>query len=356
MTIEDLIYQAYDMECSDIHITVGTNLAMRRFGKLSISEDEISAEESKALILSLLTEEDQEYVLSGGDLDVGVVINNEIRVRANVYHQRNNLAASIRLLQKDVPTFRELGLPDVVREFAELPHGLVLVTGPTGSGKSTTLASMVNHINMNTACHIMTIEDPIEYIYPHQRAMIHQRELGRDVEDYATALRSAMREDPDIILVGEMRDFETISAALAAAETGHLVLSTLHSTSAAQTVERIIDASPIDAQAQIRTQFANVLAGVVTQELIPLANGKGRVVATEIMVGTPAVKNLIRDNKSIQIQNAIQSGKKYGMTLMDEEIINLTRTGKITPQDAIKFAPDPSSMAKQLHIFTGFLA
>lgn len=356
MTIEELIYSASEQECSDIHITVGTNMATRRFGKLTISEEEMPAEESKRLIMSLLTEEEQAYVLSGEDLDVGVVINNEIRVRANVYHQRNNLAASIRLLQKEVPTFRQLGLPDVVQDFAELPHGLVLVTGPTGSGKSTTLASMVNHINKNTACHIMTIEDPIEYIYPHQKAMIHQRELGRDVDDYGTALRSAMREDPDIILVGEMRDFDTISAALSAAETGHLVLSTLHSTSASQTVERIIDASPIDAQAQIRTQFANVLAGVVTQQLIPLANGKGRVVATEIMVGTPAVKNLIRDNKSIQIQNAIQSGKKYGMTLMDEEIINLTRSGKITPQDAIKFAPDPASMAKQLHIFTGFLS
>ena len=351
MTIEELIYKASDMDCSDIHLTVGTNMATRRFGKLTISENEMTPQESKALILALLTDEQQEYVLKGGDLDVGVVINNEIRVRANVYHQRNNLAASIRLLQKEVPTFRELGLPDTVRKFAEKPHGLVLVTGPTGSGKSTTLASMVNHINKTQACHIMTIEDPIEYIYPHQKAMIHQRELGKDVEDYATALRSAMREDPDIILVGEMRDFDTISAALTAAETGHLVLSTLHSTSASQTVERIIDASPIDAQAQIRIQFANVLAGVVTQNLIPLANGRGRVVATEIMVATPAVKNLIRDNKSIQIQNAILSGKKSGMMLMEEVILDFAHTGRITTEDAIKYAPDPESMAKRLNVF-----
>lgn len=354
MTIEELIYKASDMKCSDIHITVGTNLALRRFGKLMISDEETTPEESQALILALLSDEQQKYVLNGGDLDVGVVINNEIRVRANVYHQRNNLAASIRLLQKEVPSFTDLGLPDTVRKFSELPHGLVLVTGPTGSGKSTTLASMVNHINKTTACHIMTIEDPIEYIYPHQKAMIHQRELGKDVEDYAVALRSAMREDPDIILVGEMRDFATISAALTAAETGHLVLSTLHSTSASQTVERIIDASPIDAQAQIRIQFANVLAGVVTQNLIPLANGRGRVVATEIMVGTPAVKNLIRDNKSIQIPNAILSGKKSGMMLMDEVIMDLTRSGRITTDDAIKYAPDPESMAKRLNVFVNY--
>ena len=351
MTIDELIYWADEMECSDIHLTVGTNMAYRRFGQLVISDDEMSPQEAKNLILALLTDEQQEHVLLGGDLDVGVVINNEIRIRANVYHQRNNLAASIRLLKKDIPGFAELGLSDTIRKLSERPHGLVLVTGPTGSGKSTTLAAMVNHINNTNACHVMTIEDPIEYIYPHNKAMIHQRELGRDVGGFATALRSAMREDPDIILVGEMRDFETISAALTAAETGHLVLSTLHSTSAAQTVERIIDASPIDAQAQIRIQFANVLAGVVTQNLIPLANGKGRVAATEIMVATPAVKNLIRDNKSIQIPNAILSGKKVGMQLMEEVIIDFVRNGRITPANAVKFSPDPDNMAKRLNYF-----
>lgn len=349
MVIEDLISYAAENECSDLHITAGTNLAIRRFGKLKILDSTPTVDESKDMIYSLLTDEQKDYVNKGNDLDVGVILGNGIRIRANVYHQRNNLAASIRLLQQKIPTIEELGLPPVVRRLSELPNGLVLVTGPTGSGKSTTLASMVNHINETRSCHIMTIEDPIEYIYPHKKAMIHQRELGADVNDYAKALRSALREDPDIILVGEMRDFETIQAAITAAETGHLVLSTLHCTSAPQTIERIIDASPIDAQNQIRTQFANVLGGVITQQLLPLADGTGRCVAAEIMVANNAICNLIRDCKSIQIPSHMQSGKKQGMTLMDDELLNLVRSHKVSKAEAVKAANNRTEFEKNFH-------
>lgn len=348
MTIEELIYKASDMKCSDIHITVGTNLALRRFGKLMISDEETTPEESQTLILALLSDEQQEYVLNGGDLDVGVVINNEIRVRANVYHQRNNLAASIRLFEKRIPTFEELGLPNAVRDLATTPRGLILVTGPTGSGKSTTLASIVDFINQTNARHIMTIEDPIEYVYPHNKAMIHQREIGKDVETFSGALRSALREDPDIILVGEMRDFETISAAITAAETGHLVLSTLHTTSASQTVERIIDACPLEGQAQVRAQFANVIRGVFTQQLLPRADGTGRVLATEVMVATTGITNLIRENKTIQIPSMIQSGRSLGMHTMNDDLANLVRYGTVTMTEAMKVSPDPSSLQKNI--------
>lgn len=335
MELKVLIDYALQEECSDIHLTVGTNIALRRFGKLEILPEGMNPRECQEMICSILSPSELEYVKSGRDLDLGYMFDDGVRIRANIYHQRNNLAASIRILQREVPTFEQLGLSDVVRELAEMPRGLVLVTGPTGSGKSTTLASMVDHINKTLSKHIITIEDPIEYIYPHNQAMIHQREVGRDVETFAQALRSALREDPDIILVGEMRDYETISAAISAAETGHLVLSTLHTTSAAQTVERVIDACPIEGQKQIRSQFANVIRGVITQQLLPLADGTGRVIATEIMVANAAICNLIREGKTIQIPSLIQSGKREGMHLLDDDLKDLVRLDKITKEVAM---------------------
>ena len=299
-------------------------------------------------IYSVLDPKQVEYVKSGNDLDVGYMYEDGIRIRANIYHQRNNLAASIRLLQHNIPTFDELGLPPVVKNLAELPRGLVLVTGPTGCGKSTTLASIVDYINRNFPKHIMTIEDPIEYIYPHNRAMIHQRELGKDVDSFATALRSALREDPDIISVGEMRDYETISAAIAAAETGHLVLATLHTTSAAQTVERIIDACPLEGQNQMRSQIVNVLKGVITQQLVPLADGTGRIIATEVMVANAAICNLIRENKTIQIPSQIQAGKKEGMHTLNESLVDLVHRYKITREDALSVSNSPSSIENMI--------
>ncbi len=348
MDFVELVRYAKENECSDIHITVGTALAIRRFGTLRILDEVPTAEESRRMIFSILDEDQVAWVNSGRDLDVGCMLGDETRIRANIYHQRNNLAASIRILNSVVPSFEELGLPDVIRELAELPRGLVLVTGPTGSGKSTTLASMVQYINKNKSRHIITVEDPIEYVYPHNRAMIHQREIGKDVDSFATALRSALREDPDIILVGEMRDFETVSAAITAAETGHLVLSTLHTTSAAQTVERIIDASPIDAQEQIRAQFANVVRGVITQTLLPLADGTGRQIATEIMVGNYAISNLIREGKTIQIPSLLQSGRSQGMHTLNDDLALLVRTGKVTKQEALNVAADPIALGKSL--------
>jgi len=346
MDFKELVEYAKKSDCSDIHITVGTNVAIRRYGTLEILEPAPSAEESRNMIFSILNQEQVEKVSGGSDLDVGVMLWDGTRIRANVYHQRNNLACSIRILNQTVPSFDELGLPPVCKELAEMPRGLVLVTGPTGSGKSTTLASMVEYINKTTARHILTIEDPIEYVYPHDKAMIHQREVGRDVTSFATALRSAMREDPDIILVGEMRDFETISAAITAAETGHLVLSTLHTTSAAQTVERIIDATPLDGQDQIRTQFSNVIRGVITQTLIPTADSDGRCCATEIMLGTPAIANLIRDKKTIQIPSLIQAGRNLGMHLLNDDLASLVGRGRITREDAMWVSNDPSALEK----------
>ena len=336
MNFEELVEYAKQNKCSDIHITVGTNLAIRRYGTLEILEPSPTAEESRNMIFSFLDQEQVERVSRGEDLDVGCMLWDGTRIRANIYHQRNNLAASIRLLNQYIPTFEELGLPPVVRDLAEMPRGLVLVTGPTGSGKSTTLASMVDYINKTTSRHIMTIEDPIEYVYPHNKAMIHQREVGKDVKSFATALRSALREDPDIILVGEMRDFETISAAITAAETGHLVLSTLHTTSAAQTVERIIDATPLEGQDQIRTQFSNVIRGVITQTLLPAADGNGRVVATEIMVANAAIGNLIREKKTIQIPSSIQGGRAQGMHLLNDDLASLVHREKITKEEALE--------------------
>ncbi|MCR5634826.1 MAG: PilT/PilU family type 4a pilus ATPase [Lachnospiraceae bacterium] len=349
MTFEQLLDYALQTNCSDIHITVGTHLAVRRFGTLQIIDPEPSMDEARALIGELLTKEQLEAANNGKDLDFARFCKDgAIRIRVNVYHQRNNLAAAVRILNDHIPEFHELNLPSVIEGFCKLPRGLVLITGPTGSGKTTTLAAMVDYINRNRPCHIMTIEDPIEYIYNHKLAMIHQREVGRDVKDYATALRSSLREDPDIILVGEMRDFETISAAITAAETGHLVFSTLHTTSAAQTVDRIIDGCPMEGRDQLRVQLSNILHGVVSQQLCPLADGTGRMVATETMVMNPAIGNLIRENKVVQITSTIQSNAAAGMHTLNTDLARLVNQGYIDRTTALNFSNDRDSMMKTL--------
>ena len=340
MTFNEFVDYAVSRNCSDMHITAGTNLAVRCNGELEILDIVPTVAEAEEMIFSIMTDKEIEFLKRGNDIDIGIMLDNGMRVRGNVYHQRNNIAASIRLLMQSIPSFAELGLPYVIKDIAEATHGLLLVTGPTGSGKSTTLASIVDYINKTAHKHVITIEDPIEYVYKHDQAMIHQREIGHDVANFASALRSALREDPDIILVGEIRDYATIQAAITAAETGHLVLSTLHTNSAAQTVERIIGSCPQDAQEQVRSQFANCISGVISQQLLPLSDGTGRTLATEVMVGTAAIQNLIRENKIPQINGSIMSGRKDGMHTLNEDLIRLVREGKISRRVAMAASYD----------------
>jgi len=349
MDIMELIQFARDEKCSDLHITAGCAVAIRRFGVLKIMETKPTLAETEEMIFSLLDEPDIAKVKAGNDLDIAVADKNGDRVRVNVYHQRNNLAASIRLLNLTIPSFEELGMPPkMMADLASKNSGLVLVTGPTGSGKSTTLASMIDYINNHQARHVMTVEDPIEYVYKYNKAMIHQREVGRDVPDFATALRSSLREDPDVIMVGEMRDFETINAAITAAETGHLVLSTLHTKSAAQTVDRIIAACPIEARQAMLVQLSSILSGVITQTLVPNADGEGRVAATEVMLNNTAVSNLIKESKTNQIQTVLQSNLQLGMHTMEYSLAQHVKLGTITREDAMKHANSPQELARYI--------
>ncbi len=347
MRLNELINQAKMDGCSDVHITVGTDLAVRKFGVLKMLEPVPAPEESEAMILEGLTEEQKNKVLSGEDLDFALILPDGGRVRANIYHQRNNLAATYRILNDKIPTFDELGVPDAARKLINEPRGLVLITGPTGSGKTTTLASMIDYVNKKQAKRVLTIEDPIEYVYYHAKSMIHQREVGKDVPSFAKALHSSLREDPDIILVGEMRDFETISAAMTAAETGHLVLSTLHTSSAAQTIERIIDVYPPHAQAQARVQLTGVLRGIVTQILVPLAHEDGRTIATEILINNEAVANQIRENKTHQINSTIHSSAQLGMHTLNADLRRLVREGRISEDTALRYCTNKKEYAAQ---------
>ena len=353
MTFEELMDYAISHDCSDVHITQGTNLAVRRYGMLHILDEKPTPDEAKEMIYYVLTKEEQARVEAGEDVDVGINVDN-IRIRANVYHQRNNLACSIRLLMAEIPEFEALGLPEVLKTLATANNGIILVTGPTGSGKTTTLSAIVDFINKNEAKHVITVEDPIEYIYPHNRAMIHQREIGRDVKSFAYAFTSALREDPDIILVGEMRDFETISAAITAAETGHLVLSTLHTQSAAQTINRIIDGSPIEMQATIRSQFAHCIRGVISQQLLPTADGNGRVLTHEIMMGTSAIKSLIMEDKIQMIPGAIASAGHVGMHTLNNDLSRLVGMGLITKKVAMDATYDPNELEKLIGVTSAF--
>ena len=338
MHINELLSTARTHRASDVHITADRNPLFRIDGALRETEYALSIDEKRAMILSLLIEKQRKRVEEGRDVDTSYETEGGMRHRVNVFHQQQRLAAAIRLLNDNIPTFEELGLPEVLRTLADEPRGLFLVTGPTGSGKSTTLAAMVDYVNTKRPCHILTIEDPIEYVYTQKKALIHQRNVGEDVDSFSDALRSAMREDPDVILVGEMRDFETISAAITAAETGHFVLSTLHTTGASMTVDRIIDVFPPHSQHQIRTQLAGVLKGVVTQTLLPKASGTGRIAAFEIMTGTDAVSTMIREGKGHQLNSVIQTSQRQGMILLDDYLLNLVRSGMISQDAAIEKA------------------
>jgi twitching motility protein PilT len=344
MTMNDIIMEARARKCSDIHISEGMRTIFRIHGQMVDSGIEASSDEIKFLIMSMLDEEQEEVFKNGDDVDFAIQTPDGCRQRVNVFMQQKRVAATIRLLNNTIPQLEALNMPPVLKSLADQPRGLILVTGPTGSGKSTTLAAMIDYINQKRAEHIITIEDPIEYVYTSGMSLIHQREIGVDSKSFAASLRSALRQDPDIILVGEMRDYETISAAVTAAETGHLVMSTLHTTGAAQTLDRIIDSCPPHSQNQIRTQLSTVLKGVITQALVPLAAGEGRVAATEILIGTDAVGSLIRENKCYQLGTSMQSGASYGMHTLNNDLARLVRQGTITKADAMRVSTDKNEL------------
>lgn len=347
-TMDQLLRQAKEYNASDLHLTVGIPPKLRINGTLvDVFNEKLTPVDVEFLVSSLMSERISQIFEEKGEVDFSYSIQNVGRFRVNVFKQRNSYAAVLRLITMNIPKPDELGLPASVVELTKKRRGLVLVTGPTGSGKSTSLASLVDRINENYASHIVTIEDPIEYLHYHKKAIVNQRELGQDTFSYSNALRAALREDPDVILVGEMRDLETISTAISAAETGHLVFSTLHTIGSAETIDRIIDVFPPYQQQQIRTQLASVLEAVISQQLLPTADGKGRVAAFEVMINTPAIRNHIREAKTHLIGSSIQTSRKLGMITMDEALFELANARKIKREMAISYAQDPSALSKR---------
>lgn len=348
-SIEEILREAKEKAASDVHLTVGIPPKMRVNGNLyTMDYPKMMPADTLAIADAIMNEKQKEAFEERGEYDMSFSIPELGRYRVNAYHQRGSVAFAFRLVGTTVPSPESLGVPESVVDLYQRKRGLVLVTGPTGSGKSTTLAAIIDKINNNRDAHVITLEDPIEYLHQHRMSMVNQREIGLDSESYANALRAALREDPDVILVGEMRDFETISVAITAAETGHLVLSTLHTIGAASTVDRVIDVFPPHQQQQIRVQLANVLEAVISQQLIPTADGKGRVAAFEVMHANHAVRNLIREGKSHQLPSVMQTNRKLGMMTMDEAIIQLYYEGRITRELAIQFAQNPDSMETKI--------
>lgn len=336
-TLPDLLKTTVEMNGSDLHLTTRTPPQVRVNGKLQVLDlPLLTAADTKQLVYSVLTDAQKKRFEETQELDFAFGVRGLARFRCNVFNQRGAVAAVYRLIPEKIKGFEELGLPRVIAQLAERPRGLVLVTGPTGSGKSTTLAAMIDRINTERHEHILTIEDPIEYVHEHKGCIVNQRELHSDTGGFGPALRAALREDPDIVLIGEMRDLETIEAALRIAETGHLTFATLHTNSAAQTINRVIDVFPAHQQGQIRTQLSLVLEGIVCQTLLPKANGHGRVVALEIMVPTPAIRNLIREDKIHQIYSTMQAGQeKAGMQTMNQSLATLYLSRQITLETAL---------------------
>ena len=349
VTIEQIMGCAKDAGASDVHITVGISPKMRVNGKLMVMPFPVLLPaDTKRICDSMMNDKQKEHFEEKGEWDFSYSIPQMGRYRVNAFRQRGSVAMVLRIVGTVVPTPESLSLPPSVIALYKMKRGLVLVTGPTGSGKSTTLASLVGKINMDLDAHIITLEDPIEYLHRHARSIVNQREIGIDATSYDLALRSALREDPDVILVGEMRDLETISTAITAAETGHLVLSTLHTIGAAATIERIIDVFPPHQQEQIRTQLANVLVSVVSQQLVPTVDKRGRVAAFEVMHATPAIRNLIRENKTHQIATSIQTSRRLGMITMDDALVELYMKGKIDRNGALNFAQDKNTMQTKI--------
>ena len=343
--IELLLEQVTRLNASDLHLQVGLPPMLRIDGSLKPVDDTdtLDAADVEKLIFSILDDDQKEILIKDKEVDFSFAFGTYGRFRVNAFHERGNLAAALRLIPSQIRTLEDLDMPKILGEFAKFPRGLVLVTGPTGSGKSTTLAAMVDRINTERACHILTIEDPIEYAHHSKKSIVVQREIHYDTYSFAAALRSSLRQDPDVVLIGEMRDLETISAAVTIAETGHLVLATLHTNSAAQSIDRMIDVFPPHQQQQIRIQLAGMLQGICSQRLVPSIGG-GRVVASEILVATGAVRNIIREGKTHQLDAVIQTGADLGMQSMDRTLVQLIQAGKITYEEAKNFAVDPNEL------------
>lgn len=349
LRIDDILRMAVERKASDVHLTVGLPPTFRINGSLKrLDMDPLSNADTFSLTEELMDEKRRAHFREFGEADFSHTIPNVSGFRVNVFRQSSSVACVIRLIPQIIPTFDQLHLPKALSTFAMLPRGLVLVTGPTGSGKSTTLAAMINHINNKRHEHIITLEDPIEYRHMHLNSIVNQREVNSDTLSFANGLRAALREDPDVILVGEMRDSETIATAITAAETGHLVLATLHTADAAQTVNRIIDVFPEHQQMQIKVQLAGNLQGIVAQQLMPTVDGRGRVAAFEILVATPALRNLIREGKTHQIPSYIQTGAQYGMVGMDYALAELVKMRKVTRESAVSRCVDQQMFERYL--------
>ena len=330
--INELLEMVLEQHGSDLHLTAGSPPVIRVHGELRPVEglEALNGSQIREMVYAILTQKQREKFEDDLELDASYTLPGRSRFRLNVFLQRDSVGAVMRTIPYEIVALSDLGLPPAVATFADMPRGLVLVTGPTGSGKSTTLASLIDIVNREKALHIMTVEDPIEFLHTHKRSVVNQREVGEDTHSFSNALRHVLRQDPDVILVGEMRDLETISTALTAAETGHLVFATLHTQDAPQSIDRIIDVFPSHQQQQIRVQLAATLQGIVTQQLIPTADGRGRAVAAEVLVATPAIRNLIREGKIHQVYSLMQTGGKHGMVTMDQSLATLVRTGRIS--------------------------
>ena len=342
--LNDYLMEAIDAGASDLHVTLGLPPMIRVDGRVKpLDHEPLQSDTIREAVYGILSEDQRRRLENDWELDFSHSLPGIARFRVNVYFQKGFVGAAFRTIPHEVRGFDELGLPRPVEEMTRRPRGLILVTGPTGSGKSTTLASMIDKINTERHEHIMSVEDPIEFIHQHKNCIVNQREVNQDTKSFAEALKHVLRQDPDVILVGEMRDLETISLAVTAAETGHLVLGTLHTQDAPQTIDRIIDVFPVHQQSQIRTQLANALQGVITQTLIPRREG-GRVVVCEVLVPTPGIRNLIREGKNHQIYSAMQTGGKFGMQTMDAALVDLMRENVISPEEATKRARDPEEL------------
>jgi len=348
VSVQEFLSTLLDLDGSDLHLTAGAPPTVRVHGDLVRLENypPLEPETLRTLIYSILPQRHRERFEQDLELDTSYSLPGKARFRVNVYQQRDAMGAAFRLIPFEIRSLEQLGLSANLGDMARLPRGLVLVTGPTGSGKSTTLAAMLDIVNQERPCHIMTVEDPIEYLHHHKTAIVNQREVGADTKSFAEALKHVLRQDPDVILVGEMRDLETISTAVTAAETGHLVFATLHTQDAPQTIDRIIDAFPPYQQQQIRVQLSTTLQGVITQQLLQTWDGKGRVCVAEIMVATPAIRNLIREGKVHQIYSSMQAGGRYGMRTMDQGLAALVQSGRISFELGLQRCHDPQELAR----------